>query len=101
MKVVLASADNEGRKGTETVVTALPVWGRIQIVEALTGLPDGRIRELVNDGLVRARKSGLEKRSACVFRVQDVLDWLENDAVKPDRFRTPADAMTAAEGGAS
>ncbi len=69
------------------VVQVMPVWGRIGAVEALTGCPENVLRRLANEGLVRARKMSDSDNSACVYRVQDVLDWLEDEAPKPQKYR--------------
>ena len=94
MKLVMSSPDDEAAgRGDEAVLAVLPVWARSQVCEALTGVPDGVLRKLVNDGQVRARKMDpAKKTSACVFRVRDVLDWLEKEAGKPEKFKMAGEA---------
>lgn len=71
------------------VVNVMPVWARIDTITALTGVPDNTVRRLYNSDKVRAKKCGDTINSACVFRVQDVLDWLDEEAVKPEKFQLP------------
>jgi hypothetical protein len=67
-----------------------PVWGRIATVQALTGVPDNVLRRLYNDGKVRARKiDGTKANSACVYKIEDVLKWLDAEAAKPAKFKLP------------
>lgn len=75
---------------SETSVNVTPVWARIAVVQGITGVPDNVLRRLYNSGVVRARKiDPLKVKSACVFRVADVLEWLENEAAKPEKFKLP------------
>lgn len=72
------------------IVQVMPVWGRADTVVALTGVPENVIKKLYNDGEVRARKMDPDKaKSAVVFKVQDVLDWLDNHAGKPSAYVLP------------
>lgn len=72
------------------VFQAVPDWARIDVVLAHTGVPDNMIRRLYNEGHVRARKMDAKKtNSACVYKMQDVLDWLENEAAHPEKFKLP------------
>ena len=69
------------------IINVMPVWARISVCTALTGIPDNRIRALYNCGKVRAKKIEPEEpNSACVFRVQDCLDWLDEEAKNPKKF---------------
>lgn len=72
-----------------SVVSVMPVWARIDTITALTGVPDNTVRRLYNTDKVRAKKCGDTINSACVFRVQDVLDWLDEEATKPEKFQLP------------
>ena len=75
------------------VVSVMPVWARIETCIALSGVPDKRIKSLCNDGRIRARKMDPERpNSACVYRIQDIFDWLEEDAPKPEKFVIPGAA---------
>lgn len=77
------------------VVNVLPVWARLETCMALSGLPDNVIRGLYNSEKIRARKVDPKKaNSACVYRVQDVLDWLDEEAASPDKFALPAQGNT-------
>lgn len=74
------------------LVQVMPVWGRLETCMALSGLPENIIRELYNDGKIRARKTVPDKpNSACVFRLQDIFEWLEEEAAEPPQFRLPGD----------
>lgn len=94
MKLLLATSDAACRDGTETILTALPVWARSEVVQALTGLPDSVLRRLYNDGLIRVVKSQDARNAACVYRLGDVLEWMDTQAPKPPRFRTPQDSLS-------
>lgn len=76
---------------TETVyVQTMPVWARLAFVVAVSGLPHYTIRRLFNDGHVRARKVEADKaNSATVYRVQDVMDWLDKEAKEPPPYKLP------------
>ena len=66
------------------IITFEPTWGTGPTVAALTGLTLGKIRELVKAGHVRARKENPESRtSRIVFRVSDINEWLEHEALPP------------------
>ena len=61
-----------------------PVWGTAQSVAALYGVPRRRLLSLAKAGTIRARKMSPDSRtSSTVFRMQDVRDWLEQDAPAP------------------
>lgn len=64
-----------------------PRWARRERTMELTGVPEGKLLELVESGFVRARKMDPDAaKSACVFCVADVEEWLEKDAA-PARFK--------------
>lgn len=71
------------------IVQVRPVWARMQVITALSGLPHNAIRKLFNDHKVRAVKSIADKpNSAVVFNVQDVLDWMDGpEAKSPPPFK--------------
>ena len=72
------------------IVQVMPVWAREDTVSALTGIPQLVIRRLFNEGHVRARKMVPGKaKSAVVFRMDDVLEWLEKDAGEPALYKLP------------
>ena len=61
-----------------------PVWGTAQSVAALYGVPRRRLLSLAKAGTIRARKMSPDSRSSStVFRMQDVRDWLEQEAPSP------------------
>ena len=68
-----------------TVVLKMePVWGTAQSVAALYGVPRRRLLSLARAGTIRARKMSPDSRSSSmVFRMQDVRDWLEQEAPAP------------------
>ena len=70
---------------------AQPVWARMEVMTALTGIPDNTVRHLYNEHKIRARKvrdadmpDG--KGVSSVFHVGDALEWLEIDAVPPREY---------------
>jgi hypothetical protein len=58
----------------------LPVWALARTVEGLTGLGRKRLNDLVGRGEVRSAKTGDARQAGRVYRVSDVLDWLEKRA---------------------
>ena len=61
-----------------------PVWGTAQSVAALYGVPRRRLLSLAKAGTIRARKMSPDSRSSStVFRMQDVREWLEQEAPAP------------------
>lgn len=72
------------------VIKVMPVWAPIRVVHALTGLPVNKIRALTNEGKIRARKLGASDTSACLFRVQDAVDAIEEEYPAPATFKLPA-----------
>lgn len=66
------------------VLNIEPVWGTADSVIALYGIPRQRLLALARAGTIRARKMDPESRSASiVFRLQDVREWLEQEAPTP------------------
>ena len=66
------------------VLNIEPVWGTADSVIALYGIPRQRLLALARAGTIRARKMDPDSRSASiVFRVQDVREWLEQEAPTP------------------
>ena len=61
-----------------------PVWGTADSVIALYGIPRQRLLALARAGTIRARKMDPDSRTASiVFRLQDVKEWLEQEAPTP------------------
>lgn len=73
------------------VVFELPRWARAAVAAALTGVPEGKIRELVIMGEVRARKLGEEKNCATVYRIDDLHEWIERQPNAADSWAIPAE----------
>lgn len=69
------------------VVQVPPVWARADTIKALTGISYWTLVALVNNNKVRARKTGESQNCACVFRVSDVLECLDNDFPPPPPFK--------------
>lgn len=59
------------------------VWASADHVHAICGVPDGKLRDLAKCGIVRSRKLGDTANCKTVYRVQDVLDWVEEQP-EPD-----------------
>lgn len=65
------------------IVQVTPVWARMEVITALTGLPHSAVRRLYNEHKIRAVKSDPEKaNSAVVFNVGDALEWMEGPEAK-------------------
>ncbi len=76
-----------------------PVWGTAQSVAALYGVPRRRLLSLAKAGTIRARKMSPDSRSSStVFRMQDVREWLEQEAPSP-RARMFKGCLAAEETG--
>ena len=74
------------------VAGMMPVWADIREASAISGVPDNTIRLLVNRGKVGARQCRdaempAAKKVAVRFFVQDLLDWMKNEAVPPGPYR--------------
>ena len=54
-----------------------PRWARLAFAMAYTGVPDWTLRQIVADGLVRAKKLGPEKNCATVYNIPDIEEWIE------------------------
>lgn len=68
----------------------MPIWARLDEIMRLSGLPNLVVRRLYNEGHVRARKvDAARTNSATVYRVEDVLNWLDKDAPRPEKFKLP------------
>lgn len=63
-----------------------PRWARRDVAMKLTGVPEDCLLRLANEGFVRARKLGEARKSACLFCVPDIEEWLENEAPKAPQF---------------
>lgn len=59
-------------------VTAEPIWQQVKVIQGICGLPAKLIRKWADDGEVRSKKlDGDAQRAARLYRVQDVLDKIE------------------------
>lgn len=82
------------------VLEVRPRWGQIAVVKAMTGVPPNTVRQLVNEHKVRCRKMDPEAaNSATVYCVDDVCEWLDQEAPKGGPFRLPAGKAADAKGG--
>jgi hypothetical protein len=54
-----------------------PVWANQKTVRLVTGVNDKILWGLVADGTVDMRKLGDKRQSTTLYRVKDVLDWIE------------------------
>lgn len=73
-----------------------PVWAQMPIVKALYGLSDNQVRQLVNDGKVRAKKQDpAAQGSVTIYRCADVEDWIDEEMPDAPRFKLPAVARRA------
>ena len=55
----------------------MPIWANAGTVRNLPGVCDKLLMSLVIKGVVDMRKLGDRKQSATVYRLQQVLDWIE------------------------
>lgn len=78
---------------SNVVISMMPVWGNIETANAITGVPVNRIRQLFNIGKIRARKMGTSDVSTTVFRIQDILDVLEEDFPPPGKYKLRDDPL--------
>ena len=86
-KVNFQIVSNEGA----VVLQFKPVWARMEVIMALTGLSHHAVRRLYNNHRVRAVKSEPDKpNSTVVFNVNDVLDWMDGPEAKgPPPYKLP------------
>jgi len=62
----------------ETVVSVVPVWAPLAVAMVICGMPEHVIRGWADAGEIRAKKlEGDEKRARRVYRVQDILEKVE------------------------
>ena len=71
------------------MIVERPRWAKRDLALKLTGVSECMLLKLVNDGVVRARKMDVRKKSGCVFCIPDVEEWLENDAPHAGPFVLP------------
>lgn len=62
-------------------------WASRELTMRLTGIPEVRLLELVNEGRVGARKANATPRSATVFCVPDVEEWWDKEAPRAGPFK--------------
>jgi hypothetical protein len=58
-------------------IELVPVWANQKTVRLVTGVNDKILWGLVADGTVDMRKLGDKRQSTTLYRVKDVLDWIE------------------------
>lgn len=62
----------------ETVVSVVPVWAPLAVAMVISGMPENVIRGWADAGEIRAKKlDGDEQRARRVYRVQDILEKIE------------------------
>jgi hypothetical protein len=69
------------------VVQVMPVYAQAAVMKAVTGVPKHILYRLANEHRVRARKSDAARNGVCLFRVQDVVDWLNDEAAPAGPFK--------------
>jgi len=62
---------------TELKPVLCPLWADAKTCKSLTGLPAPTLRRLADNGHIRRKKVGDAKQSGAVYKLADVLDWLE------------------------
>ena len=63
----------------------VPIWGNAATVAAVSGVPPGVLRRLVAEGHVRRRKLGESRQALALYRIGDVLEYLDGC---PDQVET-------------
>lgn len=53
------------------------IWGTAATCARLCAIDARRLRQLANQGLIRARKLGDTVQSPTVFRISDICEWIE------------------------
>ena len=66
-----------------TPLVALPVWGDAAKVGDVCGLSPVQLARLVDAGQVRHRKLGDEKQAKRLYRIADVIEFLDSPAEFP------------------
>ena len=62
----------------DTVVSVVPVWAPLAVAMVICGMPENVIRGWADAGEIRAKKlDGDEQRARRVYRVQDILEKIE------------------------
>ncbi len=62
-----------------------PMWAQTRQVKELLGIPENVLRDLANSGLVRSKKLGRDQRATRVYRMGDILEFLESDEPYPEQ----------------
>jgi len=55
-----------------------PLWGTVERVQELFGVPPALTRRMAYDGKIRQAKLGDAKQATRVYRLADVEEWLES-----------------------
>lgn len=63
--------------GMAAIKAGTPIWANLATVRKLTGVCDRVLMGLVVKGIVDMRKLGDRKQSTTVYRMQQILDWIE------------------------
>jgi hypothetical protein len=61
----------------------LPLWADAKRVEDLCGIAPPQLARLVEAGHVRSRKLGQEKQAKRIYRLLDVIEFLEGSEAFP------------------
>jgi len=56
-----------------------PLYATAKGVRELFGMPEGVLRTLARHGRVRARKLGTSQGHTCLYRVADLVEWVEGE----------------------
>ena len=73
--VAPATKPNKGDK-----MNHLPMWAKAKRINDLFGINKHWLNQLVRDGQVRKRRAGESRQSASVYRIVDVVEYLEGVA---------------------
>ena len=76
------------RGDTKIVVNIKPDWVQSDVAKTLCGIPKPTLLRIAGDGKVRSRRCDddagrCNDHTTRVYKYQDILDWLDNEAIDP------------------
>lgn len=83
------------------VVDIRPDYVQAELAKTLTGIPKPTLMRLAADGKVRSRRLDddplrMTDQTTRVYRYQDIIEWIEKDAIDPVAAKVEATKQGAA-----
>jgi hypothetical protein len=86
------------RGEAKLVVEIKPDWVQADVAKTLCGVPKPTLMRIAGEGKVRSRRcdddpSRCNERTTRVYRYQDILDWMDNEAIDPVKAAASGQAV--------